>query len=75
MICLRVGFPVHYILRHLSVQQVQIPDISKVRMDGDENDSESLKKFLEDVKVTAKNGIVLNGALAWVDIQSHTTAV
>ena len=44
-------------------------------MDGDENDSESLKKFLDDVKVTAKNGIVLNGALAWVDIQSHTTAV
>ena len=42
-------------------------------MDGDE--SESLKKFLTDVKVTAKNGIVLNGVLAWVDIQSHTTAV
>ena len=42
-------------------------------MDGDE--SESLKKFLADVKVTAKNGIVLSGVLAWVDIQSHTTAV
>ena len=42
-------------------------------MDGDEN--ESLRKFLEDVKATAKNRIVLSGVLAWVDIQSHTTAV
>ena len=42
-------------------------------MDGDER--ESLIKFLADVNVTAKNGIVLSGVLAWVDIQSHTTAV
>ena len=42
-------------------------------MDGDE--SESLRKFMEDVKSTAKNGIILSGVLSWVDIQTHTTAV
>ena len=41
-------------------------------MDGDE--SESFKKFKNDVKNTAKNGIILSGVLAWVDIQTHTTA-
>ena len=42
-------------------------------MDGDEG--KHLRKFLADVKVTAKNGIVVNGVLTWVDIQSQTTAV
>ena len=41
-------------------------------MEVDEHDS--LKKFFEDVKSTTKNGIVVSGVLAWVDIQSHTTA-
>ena len=41
-------------------------------MDGDE--SENFKKFMNDVKATAKNGIVLSGVLSWVDIQTHTTA-
>ena len=41
-------------------------------MDGDE--SESFSRFKNDVKNTAKNGIVLSGVLAWVDIQTHTTA-
>ena len=42
-------------------------------MDGDEG--KHLRKFLADVKVKAKNGIVVNGVLTWVDIQSQTTAV
>ena len=41
-------------------------------MDGDE--SENFKKFMNDVKATARNGIVLSGVLSWVDIQTHTTA-
>ena len=43
-------------------------------MDGDEAETESFQRFKSDVKATAKNGIVLSGVLAWVDIQSHTTA-
>ena len=43
-------------------------------MDGDEAETESFQRFKDDVKATAKNGIVLSGVLAWVDIQSHTTA-